>query len=175
MSISSRCSIFLVRLNKKVSVVEYDAISMRSNELRADIVYLTPEDARKIISSKINGYPHTFPKWKGSVPAKYYEGKSRKKIERYKKWMLNGWFSIFWDKRTSTPRKEYVHPPIIFSADGFLYEGKHRIIALSEISDVSLRVPFLILRGHSIIHEENFLVRHSLVKGLPEEKKNETI
>jgi len=91
-------------------------------EIRIEV--LTPEDAREIVAATgLGDYGH------------------REKIDGYKQWMLDGKWSLFY---TGTGRR-FINDPLIFRPSGELLEGKHRVIALSEVEG-GLEAPFWVLR-----------------------------
>lgn len=73
---------------------------------------LTGQDALEVVrKSGLDGYGH------------------RERIEQYKAWMLGGKWALFYNGTSS----RFINDPLMFLPNGILYEGKHRIIALSEL------------------------------------------
>ena len=98
-------------------------------EIKVEV--LTPAAAREIVEqSRLDGYGH------------------REKIDRYKAWMREGKWSLFYNG--TSPR--FLNDPLIFVPGGRLFEGKHRVIALAELDD-DVEVPFWVLRDFTA-HEE---------------------
>jgi hypothetical protein len=85
---------------------------------------LTAEGARAVVrESGLEGYGY------------------RERIEQYKRWMRAGKWSLFYNGTSSG----FIQDPLIFLPEGILYEGKHRVIALSEMED-GFRAEFWVLR-----------------------------
>lgn len=93
---------------------------------------LSAVNAREIVErTDLNGYGH------------------RERIACYKQWMLEGKWALFYN---GTGYK-FINDPLIFLPGGRLFEGKHRIIALSELGD-DMAVDFWVLRDFT--QEEAF-------------------
>lgn len=91
-------------------------------EIRVETV--TGDDARRIVrASGLQGYGH------------------REKVEGYKRWMMAGKWSLFYNGTGN----RFINDPLIFHLNGKLLEGKHRIIALSELEG-DFEAPFWVLR-----------------------------
>jgi len=75
------------------------------------------------------------------VKAGLEDYKDDKKIKKYRDLMLKGKWSLFYN-RTS---KKFINDPIIFLESGRLFEGKHRMKALSKTK--GLELDFWVLRG----------------------------
>lgn len=94
---------------------------------------ISAADARKIVeTSDLQGYGH------------------RERIDRYKEWMLAGKWALFYN---GTGYK-FINDPLIFLTNGRLFEGKHRVIALSELPE-DVTVDFWVLRDFT--EQEAFL------------------
>ena len=102
-------------------------------DIRIEVETFTPAVARATVAAcNLEGYGH------------------RERIERYRQLMLDGKWSLFYNG--TDPR--FINDPLIFLPGGRLFEGKHRIVALSEISDDDRReVPFWVLRDFTALEE----------------------
>ena len=102
-------------------------------DIRIEVETFTPAAARTIVAAAdLEGYGH------------------RERIERYKELMLDGKWSLFYNG--TAPR--FINDPLIFLPSGRLFEGKHRMLALSEIEgDDGLELPFWVLRDFTAIEE----------------------
>ena len=70
----------------------------------------------------------------------------RDRIEQYKQWMLDGKWALLYNGTGS----KFINDPLIFLPNGMLYEGKHRVIALSELPPEFV-APFWVLRNFTEI------------------------
>jgi hypothetical protein len=112
-------------------------------EIKAEI--LTAQQARDIVEkSELRGYGH------------------RERIERYKEWMQEEKWSLFYNGTAA----KFINDPLIFLPNGILYEGKHRIIALSELPD-NIAVEFWILRNFTEVETFRRWLRDSQSNQLP--------
>jgi hypothetical protein len=102
-------------------------------DIRIEVETFTPAAARTIVAAcNLEGYGH------------------RERIERYKQLMLDGEWSLFYNGTAS----RFINDPLIFLPGGRLFEGKHRMVALSEISDDDSReLPFWVLRDFTALEE----------------------
>jgi hypothetical protein len=99
-------------------------VALKVGSMEIKVETLTGIQASAIVAfSKLGGYGH------------------REKIDRYKEWILSGKWSLFYNG--THPR--FINDPLIFLPSGWLLEGKHRIIALSEL-DPQSTADFWVLR-----------------------------
>lgn len=102
-------------------------------DIRIEVETFTPPAARAMVAAcDLEGYGH------------------RERIDRYKQLMLDDRWSLFYNG--TAPR--FINDPLIFLPGGRLFEGKHRMVALSEIfDDDSRKVPFWVLRNFTALAE----------------------
>jgi hypothetical protein len=114
------------------------ADKFKRDKLSLSIMNLNSDDG-KLILPKIRGGADKF--------------RRVKEIELYKNLMINGKWTVLnellpesTDKKLLFPFRDFLAEPLMFLKDGTLYEGRNRVIALSEIP-VGLSVPFVVLLG----------------------------
>lgn len=107
----------------------------KRDKLTAEIISISRDEARELWD-EIKGE---------GIVDKYNSHGYRKRIERFKQFMAQGEWTLFYNPKTRQGIK-FVHDPIIFDKEGEVFEGKHRIIALSE-QEENINIPFLAIMG----------------------------
>lgn len=105
----------------------------KSKKLMAEIRHISRDEAREIVSELK----------RKDFPKRYIY-----KVKKYRQWMKEGKWSVFWHPETGG-RDGLVRFPqdaIIFWDYGKLFEGAHRMRALAGL-DEDLKLPFLVIRG----------------------------
>jgi len=115
---------------------------LKSNVLKVNILNLSRDDAKII-------YDDYFKFRSIERINRYNSGGARNKIEQYKKIMKNNKWDLFHIGEGEPFTKPFVHDPLIFKDSGILFEGKHRIIALSEL-ETNIVIPFFVILGFNM-------------------------
>ena len=105
---------------------------LKSRELKACIMEIRRDEARLMLSQSNQ-----------ETLSRYQEGAYRAKIDRFIDIMAKGEWSIF-NKPGGIGK--FVFDPILITPNGCVYEGKHRMVALSE-QEKNIKIEFLVILG----------------------------
>jgi len=105
----------------------------KRKELCAEIIYISRDEALRIVKELTRTH----------LPEKYLH-----KVEKYRQWMEQGKWSIFWhpDTGSKNPAVRFPQDAVIFWDYGKLFEGAHRMRALAGCKE-NIKLPFLVIMG----------------------------